>query len=147
MAASATSVRGLKEFRALLKQADGQWPKELAKAHREIARKVAGTAQANAQDGEPVQRKAAPAIKGSGTQSGAAIRVSGGAKYPFADGAFWGALAFPQFPEWVGNTWDAGVASEGPYAINPAIASEIPDILATYDQMVADLFDRAFPDP
>ncbi len=146
MAQAATQVRGLAEFRSQLKAADKTFPRELAKAHRKIGNQVAGTAQSIAKGTSRQMAAASGAIKGRGTQRQASVAISGGARIPFADGAFWGAEAYPQFPPWVGNTWAPGVAGQGPYAINDAVAEEIPETLDTFSQMITDLYDRAFPD-
>lgn len=149
MAAKAFEVEGLAEFRAQLRDADRAFPRELTKFHRSIARDVLLLARANAARLSPMQRKAASALGARATQTGAAIVLNPSTRVPFVDAAFWGALrrtgwnrwdpySRPQFPAWVGATWTVGVAGEGPYAINDAIATYLPRIDGLYD----DMFDR-----
>lgn len=52
----------------------------------------------------------------------------------------------PQFPKWVGNTWEAGVKGQGPYAINPAVADSRPFIERAYVNAMAQTARRAFPE-
>lgn len=76
-----------------------------------------------------------------------------------ANVAFWGAKkrtgwyaarryahSTRQHPSWVGNTWEAAVAGQGPYAINAALAAELQRFLGLYGQMIDDLAHRAFPE-
>lgn len=155
-------VEGLKEFRAALRQLGPQWGRMLSKTHRDIAKKVAATAQSYARGTGKQQARMAAAIKGSGTQSGAAITVNQSTRHPYANVAFWGqtkrtgwyaaiwaaghhdgrAQALP----WVGSDWQVGVSGEGPYAINDAIEAELPGVMDTYRRELDALFFRAFPD-
>lgn len=75
------------------------------------------------------QRHFASAIKGRGTVTGARIQIDGLAG---SDGAFWGAKQYRQFNPWVGNSWSAGVAGQGPYAINDTIAEMQDEIQQMY---------------
>ena len=142
----AVEVRGLREFQAELRSAHPKLARALAKANREIAEVVAARARTEAQQAGGVQAKAAPAIRGAAEQRAAKIAIVKGTRFKFADGAFYGALAYPQFDPWVGSSWTAGDASEGPYAINPAIAASIDDIEDFYLDAFEDAVARAFPD-
>lgn len=150
-------VVGLAEFRAELKALGAEWPRALTKVHSTIARNTGRLAQAFASSGTRQQAKSAGAIKGSGTQSGAKLSVSGGPAYAAA--AFWGAkrhtgwyakpqyaqVRASQFPKWVGNAWEVGGAG-GPYALNDAIRQYMPELVRDYDRMIVDLAHRAFPE-
>lgn len=157
---SGADVVGLKEFRAALKELEGNWPKELKAAHRIIGDRGAEWAQWEAASGSRMQQVARAAIKGKGTERDARIRVSQTKALPFANFAFWGGkrrsgwFADPvrysgyasPFKPWVGNTWEAAVVGEGPYAINPALAKHMDDILDTYWDLLDRISHRAFPD-
>lgn len=152
-AAPAVRVEGLDDFRRDLKQLEGasRWNKELGKAQRTIGTKVAGWSASTASGmGGPFAHFAG-AIKGAGGATGAKVSVAAQ-----ANATFWGAKkntgwnvnarpgSRPQHPAWVGASWEAGVAGQGPYAINNTIAAHTDDILRMYgeavDQVAADAF-------
>lgn len=140
-------AKGAREFRRELKAAGKEWPKQLTKVHKTIARAVQDRARARARGYGGVRRKAANAITARASAREAGIGVTlGTARYPFSAGAFFGADRYKQFPGWVGNNWEAGVYGQGPYAINEAVAGESDNILSSYGDMVTDLARRAFPD-
>lgn len=153
MAKAAIEVEGLKEFRKELRQlADGKtWAKELGTVQRTLAKKVAGWAKSDASGMGGPAGHFASSIKGAGGAAGAKITVA-----PKANAAFWGAKrrtgwnagnnGRPQHPRWVGAGWDVGVAGQGPYAINSAIAAHMDEIEREYWSGVDDLTSRAFPD-
>jgi hypothetical protein len=153
----ALEIEGLKEFRKELKAVDAAWPKAMQQAHKAISQEVAEAARGRASGMGGVQAKAAGAIKGYAT----AVQASAG--FPsggVAGAAFWGTLRHTgwyaarrysassrrQHPIWVGNSWEPGVAGQGPYAINDAIASDIDGIVDKFDAAIDDLVARAFPD-
>lgn len=141
----AVHVRGLREFQAGLRSANPKLARSMTRANKEIAIKVATRAQLSARaDYGPVQAKAAPAIVGAAEQRAAKIAINKGTRFKFADGAFYGAKAYPQFDPWVGNTWEVG-GPEGPDAINPAIADSISDIEDFYLNAFEDAVTQAFP--
>ncbi len=154
MAVQAVSVAGLKELRRDLKALGPQWPKELSKLHKAIAKTVQVQAQSNARGMGRQQRKEAGAIKASGTQSGAALSVTQSSRYPFANPAFWGKIkrtgwyaggtGRAQSLPWVGSAWEVGAKGEGPYALNDAVAEKLPEIMQSYERMLDDLLHRAF---
>jgi hypothetical protein len=139
----AVEVEGLKELRRELKQLGPQWPKELRKANKEAADIAASASRSNAHGGTRQQSAAASAIKASGTQSAAQVVIDAG-RVPFALGAFLGSRAYPQFPEWVGNSWEPG-GPGGPYAVNPAIREKEDEIIETYGDALDRLTCAAFP--
>lgn len=142
--AGAVHVRGLRELQTGLRSANPKLARSMTRANKEIATKVSARAQAIARAGTPVQAKAAPAIVGAAEQRAAKIAINKGTRFKFADGAFYGAEAYPQFDPWVGNDWDVGGVG-GPDAINPAIAEMVPDIEDFYLNAFEDAVTQAFP--
>ena len=142
----AVDVQGLKEFSRDLKRINAELPKQLRKAGLGVAKLVAAEARTRARSGTRIQRKAATAIKAQAGAARASVAVKPTAKVPFALGAFFGAKRYPQFEPWVGSTWKAGVAGEGPYAINPAIVALEDQIVAVYAEAVDEITKQAFPD-
>lgn len=157
------TVEGLRGFRKALKELGPEFPKALKRAHLDVAQIAARVSQAEAGRMGGVQAKAAKAIKGRGTQSGArvGVRASKSARNAtaMANVAFWGAkkrtgwyagLNSPsgkqQHPEWVGNTWDVMDPTQGPYAINRALAAHEADIFAAFDAALERLIKEAFTD-
>lgn len=152
-ARGAVHVRGLREFQAELRAADTKLPRAMTAANRQIAERVASSIQDEARSRGGVLAKAAPAVVGRGEQRAAKIAINKGTQYKFADGAFFGAKAWPQFEAWVGNqhemSWPVGVNDEGPgrgpYAINPGIFAAIDDIERFYLDEFEDAVAAAFP--
>lgn len=157
MAGPSLSIKGGREFRAALKAVDRDFPKMLAKAHRVIAQDVGREARNEAGSLDPIQRAAARAIMGSGTQAAARIQVDT-RKVPFGNVAFWGSKSrtgwyaaprfeggAPQSPPWVGNSWQPGEYGEGPYAINDTIARMRDRIIDEYGDALMDIARQAFP--
>lgn len=157
----AVQVVGLKEFRKALKPLEGAkgWNRELAAAHKQIARETVGWSQAAAMARGGLLARAAPALSARGTISGARIAVGkavpsrhGGRFVP--NNAFWGMRRTtgwnfsdtPNQPRWVGNTWTVGAAGSGPYAINDAIAANRQRIVNMYGRAVEKIARAAFPD-
>lgn len=163
MAASpaAIQVQGLSEFRKELKALGKEWPKQLTKVHKEVAKLATDAARSAAAGGTRQQRAAATGLRARATVAGATVGVNAGARTPFANVAFWGMKGRsgwyaneahkgtpgkPQGPPWIGNTWQVGVAGQGPYAINAAIAKVAPQLLEELGKGVDELTRRAFPD-
>jgi hypothetical protein len=152
----AIEVKGLKEFRKELKAIGTEWPKAMQKGAKAISDHVAAAAQSRASGMGGVQAKAASMIKAYATPVEASVGFpSGGVAGP----AFWGAKRHTgwyaaaryrgsprQHPVWVGTSWEPGVAGQGPYAINDAVATETPWILEQFERVVDDVTARAFPD-
>lgn len=133
-------IEGLDELRRDLRTWDRTAPRLVSLAHRTLAKKVAGKAKSKASSLGSVAAKSAPSIRASGTLKEASV-VLGGNKAPYALGAEFGALAYPQFKPWRGSGEDAG------YFLYPTIRSMEDEIKDTYLHMVVDaLQTRAFPE-
>lgn len=160
----AVNVVGLREFRKALKGVGPQWPKELTRANRDVAKIGERVSQAEARRMGGVQARAANAIKGSANARFARIQIkpSSGKRNPtaMANVAYWGAKARSgwykrgkyadskgvQHPEWVGANWDVAEINEGPYAINAALARHLDDIVAAHRAAIDRIAAAAFPD-
>jgi hypothetical protein len=131
----AVHVEGIAEARAAFRRATGT-TKDLSKAHREVSRVVQRSSRSQAKGGTRQQARAAAVLlaKGSSTAADLAIRNTG--RVPFGLGAFLGGKR-PQFPEWVGNRWDI-LSGGGPYIVGDAIRGDMPEILETFEQQVAE---------
>jgi len=148
---------GLDELMAGLRGASQGLGREQRKANKVVAERVVGWVQSAARSGTRQQAGAAGAIKARSTQSTARLAVSGGPGY--ANAAFWGMKqrtgwyaagryrqsSGRQAPKWVGNSWVAGVAGEGPYVINPTLAAHVDDIEAMYATAYEAALKGAFP--
>lgn len=157
----AVEIIGLKEFRKALKLVGPQWPKELTRANREIAKIGERVSQSQARSMGGIQAKAAKAIVGSANAREARIQVkpSSGKRNPTAMArvAYWGAKKRTgwyrkkpegkrQHPEWVGNRWEVADMNSGPYAINAALARHLDDIVAAHRAAIDRLAEAAFSD-
>ena len=156
------TVEGLREFRKALKEAGDEFPKELKAAHLTVADIAARVSQSEARRMGGVQAKAAGALKGNGTATQARLQVKPSKSKrnatAMANVAFWGAKKRtgwyargryadspkPQHKPWVGNTWDVMDPTEGPYAINAALAAHQGDIYDAFDAALDRLISRAF---
>lgn len=155
---SGAELRGFTEFRKELKALGPEWPKELRKVYKATSDRAANWARAKARAMGGVQEKFAGAIRGYANQRSARVGVNTGPRSG-AGPAFWGAKrhtgwyakgryhdSTPQHPPWVGNSWDAAVHGQGPYAINAALADHLDDVVDEFAEMVDDLTHRAFPE-
>lgn len=157
----AVNVVGLREFRKALKAVGPEWPKELTRANRDVAKIAERVSQSEARRMGGVQAKAASAIRGSASARYARIQVKpSGSKRSntaMANVAFWGAKkrtgwyatkkpGKPQHPEWVGANWEVADATQGPYAINAALARHMDDIIAAHMSALDRIAKDAFPD-
>lgn len=140
-AAGMVRLEGFDEFRRALRDSGPGWDRALRAINRAIANTVAEKARGMAET--PQQRKASSAIVGAAEARAAKIAVRN--RPPFAQGAFFGALQYRQFPAWVGNSWEPGGAG-GPYAVNPAIRDSLDDIVNAYGDAFEQAAARAFPD-
>lgn len=148
------SLEGAAETRRELKAIPGQWPRELTKTHRTLAREVTPEAQKFARGYGGVTGHFASKIYGTATPNYAAI----GVRPPGAAG-IWGMkgktgwFGAPQYdgsprgnqPPWVTATWTPG-GEGGPYGINDAIRHDMPKILDRYGDLIDALYKRAFPE-
>lgn len=157
----AVEITGLREFRKALKAVGPEFPKELTKANRDVAKIAERVSQNEARSMGGVQRRAASAIKGSANARSARIQIkpSKGKRNPtaMANIAFWGAerqtgwyatkkTGKRQHPDWVGSGWEVAQANEGPYAINAALARHLDDIVAAHAAALNRLAAKAFPE-
>jgi hypothetical protein len=159
MAGAAIEVEGLPGFRKDLKDLDAAWPKELTKVHKAVAKEGAEGARGIAIGMGGQAGKMADALVGRATATQAKIAVSNTKGRPFANAAFWGAkkhsgwYANPrykasgkaQFKPWVGSSWQPATFDGGPYAINRALALDLPHLLQLFEIMIDELTERAFP--
>jgi hypothetical protein len=161
--APVVTVQGLRDFRAALKAAGNDLPKELRLGLSEVAQIAQRVSIAEAHRMGGIQSKAAKAIKGAATQSEARVQInkSKSKRNPtaFANIAFWGAkkrtgwYAFDKYgqsntqqhPPWVGNKWEVLNPTEGPYALNAALARHEGEILAALTAALDRLIAEAFP--
>ncbi len=157
----AVEITGLREFRKALKAVGPEWPKELTRANREVAKIAERVSQSSARSMGGIQAKAASAIRGSANARQARIQIkpSKGKRNPtaMANVAFWGAerrtgwyatkkQGKPQHPEWVGSSWEVADPNGGPYAINAALARHLDDIVAAHAAALDRVAAAAFPD-
>jgi hypothetical protein len=143
--------------RDLAEVADNE-PKAMRKAYSRIASHTQSKARTNASLGGGQYAAAKSAIRGTSDATSAGLRVSRSGRVPFAQGVFWGAKGRfgwyaqskyadsdgRQFPEWVGDNWEAGKPGEGPYVLNYTVAEELPEIIDRFGDAIDDLFDKPF---
>lgn len=127
-------VMGLKSLRDDLSAIDADLPRELRKVNSDAAKKAQDASQTAASGLGSVQAKAVDAIKASATQTASALVIDAN-KVPYALGAFMGAKRFPQFPAWVGNTWEPG-GPGGPYAVGEALRTVADEIETDYGHAI-----------
>lgn len=133
-------LEGFDEFRRALNQAGDGWGRALRSVNRSIADHVANKARGMTETAQ--QAAAASAIVGAAESRAAKIAIRNSP--PFAQGAFFGALQYPQFVPWVGASWEVG-GSGGPHAVNPAIRDSMQDIVDAYGDAFEVAAARAFP--
>lgn len=136
-------IQGLRQFTRALKQTDAEW----LRAHREAlvdaseelldAAKAKGAAQ-----GGVAAKAARVALKPVRGVNEAGLRLDG-RRYPYALGAEWGALRYPQFRPWRGNQWDAWAGGPG-YFVHPAVRDDAPQIIEKFMERFDKILDRAF---
>lgn len=143
--ATGGQVVGLREFQRELRALDRRWGTELRQGLKRAAEVGAEGARSRAGSGSRMQASAAASIKAQAEQRAAKISF-GSAAIPYAVGAFMGALAYPQFEPWVGNTWAVGQPGEGPYLVNQGIADRMEAMLDEVGAELERLSRRAFPD-
>lgn len=128
--------KGLKEFRLALKELEVGMERELSISHKKVAQLVAEKARAKGEGQGSTAARAAKSIKASGIQLGARV-ILGGPEYPFAMGAEFGAIVYPQFKPWLGH--------EG-YFLWPTIRETRDEVMAVYAEELARITAAAFPD-
>lgn len=113
----------------------------MTQANREVAKTIGTAARAKASSLGSVAAKTAPAVGWQASTTLASVTLDG-TKAPYAFGAEFGALQYPQFKPWTGSGPEAG------YFFYPTIRekSESGYIKDTYlDILVDKLAARAFP--
>jgi len=118
---------------------------ELRKSHTQTAKEAQKWIRSGAQQGTPQQRHMGNAIQGRGNSTQAIIAIVPTKKTAGAQGTFYGAKQFKQFPTWVGNTWTPGVSGQGPYVINPVLAARQNDLDVIFLEGQAQAVARAVP--
>lgn len=149
-------VEGLIELQRALREVDRTLPRELRKANKNAAEVVASAARRKAFALGGVAAKTAPSIRAAAEQRAAKIRW-GGAKYPFAGGANFGAVhdvprvtgrgrqvGWNQFATWGGNQFTGGAKDLFIYRTLRE-AGVVDDLVDAYDREIGDLMRRAFP--
>lgn len=153
-------IDGLAAFRRELAAIDGNWISALSLANQKISSKGAAWSRARARAMGGIQAKAASAIGQRHSAERASVAVLPSALDRMANVAFFGAKRHfgwyarsryndsltPQAPAWVGASWDVAVAGQGPYAINPALAAHLDDIVEEYGEMIDRIAHDAFPE-
>ena len=136
-------VEGVDELRRSLKAVDGG-VKQLRKANKDVAKAVEGRSRSRSGSGTAQQAKAAKALLGTGEASRAVIKIRNLRSVPFGIGAFMGALAWKQFPPWVGNNWTLGQPGEGPYVLRDVFDKDFDEaIIDPYLKELQNLFAAA----
>lgn len=154
------NIEGYDEFRAALREFGAQWPKALRNINKRAADAARDFARQQALSMGGIWAAAAKAIVARANQYDARVGVNASSKTtPFGGAAFWGMkrrtgwYAYsrfkdspkPQHPPWVGNTWKAASRTEGPYAINAALADHLDEILDIYSQEIESLMNEVLP--
>ena len=136
-------VEGVDELRRSLKAVDGG-VKQLRKANKDVAKAVEGRSRSRSGSGTAQQAKVAKALLGTGEASRAVIKIRNLGSVPFGIGAFMGALAWKQFPPWVGNNWTLGQPGEGPYVLRDVFDKDFDEVVVEpYMQELQALFAAA----
>lgn len=149
-------IKGLKEFRRDLKAVDPELPKQMRKLQKELADDARDMAQGIASGMGGEAAGATGTIRSYATQLSASVGVASGTR---GSSAYWGTKkhtgwyaagryrhSVRQHPVWVGAGWEPGVAGQGPYAINDALARIWPTAAIRYNKMLDTLMSRAYPD-
>jgi hypothetical protein len=132
-------VDGLAELSRALKAIGPDAQKELREASKRVATFVANDARSAAYSIGGVAAHVAPSIKPVGGVVGAGVAF-GGAAYPMAGGAEFGAYKYKQFKPWRGNDSGAG------YFVYPAIRQDADRIETEFTAAVDDIIKRRFPE-
>lgn len=144
-------IRGMRELQRALRQIDKELPKELAAANQRVAQHVVDEATSRAKALGPMQAKGARSLSAARQQRIAAIRY-GGARYPMAMGAEFGAgqntlrqtsrgavRGWNQFRSWRGSGGNAG------YFLFPTLRREGDRVVDLYGDVLEDLIAKHFP--
>jgi hypothetical protein len=144
-------VRGIKDLQKALRQINEDLPKELATANQHVAQHVVTKARARAAGLGRMEARAAESLAAARQQRIAAIRY-GGARYPMAMGAEFGAAqntlrqtargvmrGWNQFRPWRGSDSNAG------YILFPTLRAESDQIVDLYGDVLGQLTRKHFP--
>lgn len=131
-------IDGLRELNKALKAIGPEAQKELKEASKQVATFVAADAKAAAYSLGGVAGHVAPSIAAVGGVNGAGVAF-GGAAYPMAMGAEFGAYQFKQFKPWRGNGSGAG------YFVYPSIRQDADRIVTEFTDAVDRIIDKRFP--
>lgn len=148
-----SEVKQLRQEIRRLKPDQPEFAARFAEANQQLGDIIASDAQGRASTAQ--QSAEASAIKASKSQRGIQLRITSGSGTPFAIAAFFGMdrhtgwyareryadSAGKQFLPWVGSDWEPG-GGGGPYAINPAIASHLDEVMEQWGQVVEQLLDE-----
>lgn len=139
MKAGAVRVEGLRELNKALKDIGPEARAELKSAAQKVANLVAADAKAAASSLGGVAAKVAPSISPRAGIGGTAGVAFGGARFPMAGGAEFGAghdrmrnrksgqyVGYNQFPQWRGNGSGAG------YFLYPTIRRDADRIITEF---------------
>jgi hypothetical protein len=155
--AGTVDIVGLRQFRSALLEMGREWPKELTKVNKTIAQQLAAEAKGMAGAYGRMTAASARSIRGTASQSAAKIAWGGSPAFAMAGimGAKrhsgWyatrghGKSSTPQFPAWVGSSWEVG-GSGGPRGVNDAMRAEKDHVTEYYADALMELASRAFPD-
>lgn len=134
MAAETIRVNGLRDLQRELKRLD--LTDDLKDAHYRVAGIVVDEAEKRARALGRMQAKAAESLRAGKAQRKATVSI-GGARYPFALGAEFGAKKYPQFLPHLGRTG---------YWTYPAIRAKRDEVIDAYGDEIERLTKAAFPD-
>lgn len=153
----AVRVEGLIDFQRELRQVEPALARGLRAANKAAAEVVATAARRRAFALGGVQAKTAPSVRAAGEQRAAKV-AWGGARYPFAAGANFGALhdkvrntergiqlGWNQFPLWGGNQFTGGARDMFVYRTLRE-HGVVDDFVDVYEDLLGELMRRAFPD-
>lgn len=127
-------VRGDKETAKALDKLGDDLTTELLQASDAVAQHIEQVAAGKARGQGGVAAKSAPALDSRRDAEAASVVLDGDA-YPFALGAEFGSIAYPQFESWRG--------SEGGYFLYPAIRETEDRNVQTFVDAVDELINRA----
>jgi len=139
----AIRVEGLDETRRALRKAGAtSATKAIRAAHKTTAKLVEGESRSRASGATRQQARAARSMLGKGTAGAAVLALRNTGSIPYGIGAYMGAKAYRQFPDWVGNNWDLA-AGTGPYVVAEAISENLDEILELFETEIRDAIQSA----
>ncbi len=106
--------------------------------NREVAKSVEGEARSRLQQQPVPKTRSVIGRRQSRTAAAVVLRYS---RFPWAAGAEFGAIAYPQFRPWVGNKYTK--RSTPGYMIGSTLRDELPQIEKTYRRRLLKAIDDA----